>query len=1510
MKNSKIIAKRFSPANTNPVFFCGRHKIITDMFLDLNNFVQNPFHFQRHLHLLVGSSGVGKTALLKYLYRQVLNSKEMTNYIPLYICMKGCENEQDVYLSIVTGLEQSCRQSPYRYQQLERVLKAKTWLNKALLVAPDLANYLRKDMVEFSFFEFLHCLEKNPCPKPMTVDLIKLIQLFARECSLYIFLIFDHMPEILYEENLQGTFSNCFSEMEKYNSRFFSVISMDEEYFYQVKKDRVCEHSGVSRLLQHSNLFVLQKDAQLTSGIEKIIDSTKSGEKFSIFALAPNCDLEKVTASLKTRLVAEFEMVTLQCETDNFETFLRTACDIITEKCENTQKKLLGSLPHTAKILKREIHRQRDLDNVLDYFGQLLLRLDGVLQDSKLAIVMENYEQFIQQERTFSSIKKTNMKEHMALPSPTFIKFYNALLSFSAKCKNIHIIPILRLTPTDQVFYEKSVAYNLLFNSYIWNLRYFSKENTCTFLHEVFNRCGIVLRRKTLEDIHDKTAGIPLILHLIGYYITSFIEKNLIESDVVMLQGNLMSKNEVNDITLTVGELKKYEDDRLRIEINRSICDQLEQKSLDKMYQELWSDVLERVDSKFLKLVMREDIAISALEKKYPHQETMLEIIKFLKVEGFVEEKNKHLYVHELLRQSFSVYKKVSPSIRGGEVNQTRRNSDVGLKKIKHETRRNFSFGEQIIRLKEQHRIRPTERKERQDIKPGSSNDTKIFHLENEQQQNSELMKYMALALDEGPIPTRTTLEKISEKIDVAESYSLEYLQILCRKICEMVNVSSSKYFNAVVGHFTKHQNLYIAVNSTFCSENTINACLMGKKYEQLYLLYKLKYNLEGSQKYLQKSIEFAFQFLYKSINEEKAQMYISDMISLVSKIEDKNTRKNLQEVTDYYYKFIKSIHYKDDSCIPMLLTRQVPKPFLPFLVNCCVFTLEKNIGENTNIACLKLMLTAPQSIKKDNLALQKILPVLSTHSNENVRYSFYDFLIYVIPLLELELRKEVFILLLEASQQEQNNVQKKVIEVINSYILLMPEEETFFLLQNMIGDGNCDLDTWSTIVRLWNILPKTAQQELQGICIKFYAENTDKFATRPSKSIPFLPLIDSGKAILYDYVVQQLHQGNVAALPHLNRILCDLDLEESQQNMIHRLMIEMLHELPNEEQSSFLHYMCNRNFSPQHLLLFRDLENQVEYLCCQLYFFAKYSAEDQQQIISRAKAHLTDSDLLVHSFCQVIAYCSEGDLIDIQKTYANFIAKHGVHNNISQQMIRSAKHIVAKIPGQADDLLKQAFSYLLEKEQSIMFPVILEGVKCFPSDISLGDIQQAVSNVFVLQNSFSPTAMRNFYEFLDCALGFGMRHSLVEKIQKALHEGMNDYKYADIAIPIYLKHFRDYDMVIDLLNTYQLNVHTWHISFAFFDIVPDKLQEIPKLSTNYEQVENLEKLYLHCNIIDIYYRIGEKTLAEEKLNLLLKNAIIPSYRRRILRIQQKWSMKLQLSEAYTESSIHLRELL
>ena len=1509
MKNSKIIANRFSPANTTPVFFCGRHKIITDMFLALNNFVQNPFHFQRHLHLLVGSNGIGKTALLKYLYKQVLNSKEMTNYIPLYVCMKGCKTEKEIYLSLVAGFEQSCRQSPNRYQQLERVLKSKTWLKKALLIAPDLVNYLRTDMVEFSIFEFLHCLEKNPCTKPMTVDLIKLLQLFARECSLYIFATFDHMPQILYEENLQIMFSRCFNEIEKYNSRFFSIVSMEEDYFYNIKNDRVAEHSGISRLLQHSNLLVLQKDSQLTNGIENIIDFTKSGEKFSIFALAPSCDLQKVTASLKSRLVAEFEMVSLQCEIGNFETFLRTACDIITEKCENTQKKLLGSLPNTAKILKREIHRQTELDSVLDYFGQLLIRLDEVMQGNKLVIVMQNYEQFIAQERTFSSIKKANVKEHMALPSPTFIKFFHALLGFSEKCKNIHIIPVLRLTQAEYVFYEKAVAYNLLFNSYIWKLHHFTQENSCLFLREVFNRCGIVIQNKTLEDLHEKAMGVPLILNLIGYYIIAFIEKNLIESDAVMLHSNLMSKNDVNDITLTIGQLKKYEDDRVRIQVNKDICEQIQQKSLEKIYQELWSDVSQRVDTKFLKLLMNEDIAISELQKKYPHEETMIELIKLLKSEGFVEEKNKHLYVHDLLRKSFSIYKQVSPSIRGGEVNQTRRNVQLGLKKVRHETRRNFSFNEQIIRVKNKHKILPTEKKERQDIQIGLNNDTKIFNLNSEHQKN-EVVEYMTLSLQEGQIPTRNTLEKISSQINIEDSSSLEYLQVLCQKICEQVNVSSSKYLNAVVSHFSKHQNLYIAVNSTFCSENILNACLMGKKYEQLHLLYQLKYKIEESQKYLKRSIEFAFQFLHKSIHEEKAQAYISNVIHLVSKIENADTRKDLQNVADYYYRFIKSVHNKDDHCTQMLFTRKIPTLFLPFLVNCCVSTIEKDIGENTNISCLKLMLKSPHSIKKDNLALQKILPVLSTHSNENVRYCFYDFLIYVIPLLELELRKEVFILLLDASQQEQSKVQAKVIEVINSYILLMPEEETFFLLQNMIDDGNCDLNTWMTLVRLWNILPKAAQQELQGTCIKFYAQNTDKFIAKPTLSIPFLPLIHSGKATLHDYVILHLHQKNVAVLPHINRILCDLDLEESQQNTICSLMMEMLQSLPANEQCTYLPYICNQHFSPQHLQRLTNCQERVEYLCCQLYFFAKYSPEEQQQIIATVKSRLTESDLLVEKFCHIVAYCSDNDLQDVQKIYSNFIDKHGVHNHISQQIIRSAKHIAAKIPQQANDLLQKIFSYLLDREQSIIFPVIIEGLKYFPQDIAHGDIQQAVSNIFVLQNSFSPEAMRNFYEFLDQALGFGLRHSLVEKIQEALHEGMNDYKYADIAIPIYLKHFRNHEAVIDLLNIYQLNVHTWHIPFAFLDIFPDKLEGIPKLKTNYEQVKNLEKLYLQCNIVDIYYRIGEKTLAEEKLNLLLKNAIIPSYRRRILRIQQKWSMKLQLSNTYTESSIFLRELL
>ena len=380
--------------------------------------------------------------------------------------------------------------------------------------------------------------------------------------------------------------------------------------------------------------------------------------------------------------------------------------------------------------------------------------------------------------------------------------------------------------------------------------------------------------------------------------------------------------------------------------------------------------------------------------------------------------------------------------------------------------------------------------------------------------------------------------------------------------------------------------------------------------------------------------------------------------------------------------------------------------------------------------------------------------------------------------------------------------------------------------------------------------------------------------------------------------------------LPHLNRILCDLDLEESQQSTICSLMMEMLQSLPPSEQRSSLRYICNQHFSPQHLQQLTSCREQIEYLCCQLYFFTKYSTEEQQQIIATVKPRLTESDLLVRDFCQVVAYCSESDLQEIQKTYTDFIEKNGVHNHISQQIIRSAKHIAAKIPQQANELLQKIFSHLLYKEQSIIFPVILEGLKYFPHDISHGDIQQAVSNIFVLQNSFSPETMRNFYAFLDQALGFGLRHSLVEKIQEALHEGMNDYKYADIAIPIYLKHFRNHEAVIDLLNIYQLNVHTWHIPFAFLDIFPEKLETIPKLTMNYEQVKNLEKLYLQCNIIDIYYRIGEKDLAEEKLNLLLKNAIIPSYRRRILRIQQKWSMKLQLSDSYTKSSVLLRELL
>merc|ERR1711976_640937 len=128
----------------------------------------------------------------------------------------------------------------------------------------------------------------------------------------------------------------------------------------------------------------------------------------------------------------------------------------------------------------------------------------------------------------------------MALPSPTFIKFFNALLGFSTKCKNIHIIPIVRLTQSEYIFYEKILAYNLLMNSHTWKLQHFSQENSCVFLREIFNRCGIVIHEKTLEDIHRKAMGIPLILNLIGYYIISFIEKNLIESDVVMLQNNLM----------------------------------------------------------------------------------------------------------------------------------------------------------------------------------------------------------------------------------------------------------------------------------------------------------------------------------------------------------------------------------------------------------------------------------------------------------------------------------------------------------------------------------------------------------------------------------------------------------------------------------------------------------------------------------------------------------------------------------------------------------------------------------------------------------------------------------------------------------------------------------------------------------------------------------------------------------------------------------------------------------
>ncbi|WP_372365948.1 hypothetical protein [Candidatus Uabimicrobium sp. HlEnr_7] len=1495
MKNTKIIANRFSPANTNPVFFCGRHRITTEMFLALNNFEQSTSHFQKHLHLLVGAKGTGKTALLKHLHKQIINSKEMVKFLPIYVCMKMCETEKSIYLSIVAGLEQSCRQNPYRHQQLERVLKKKLWLNEASFIAPHLTRYLRKDMTEFTIFEFLRSLEKNPCSYPMTVDLVKLLHLLVNKCSLNIFITFDHMFKALQQEKFQELLTDCFNEIEKFNSRIFSIIAIEEENFRTVKNTALeQEQSGTSRLLQHSNLSLLKSDIHLTNSIDGIINSTKGGERFSVFAIAPNCGWEKVTSAFKSRLVAEFETVTLECNTDNFETFLREACDVITEKCDSINKASFTSTS-TAKMLKIEIHRKTDLDEVIAYFGKLLTRLDSIIGE-KLVIVLENYQQFIQQQRTFSTIKKNSIKEQFLLPSPTFIKFFNALFNYVSNCKNIHIIPVMQMPLREYSFYEKHLVSNMLSNANMWQLGPFSDENTSIFLSEIFSRCGLVLQNKTITNIYQKTKGNPLLLNLVGYYVISLIEKHLVKNDVSLLHTNLMTKNKIKDGLLTVGQLKQYTDERVRIEVNQIFCHKIQEKTLHSIYRELWNDLTEKTSAEVIKYLLEEDLLSRETKKKYLNAEKISETTKYLKNEGLIEEKDNIIFIHDVIRDTFKVYQNKFSSTENVIASQPQ-------KKI------SFDASQQIIRLKNKHKISPTEKKHRRDIDPSTNNDTKILHLDSMSATNhNELLEYVTILTKEGQIPTRSVLEKISEKINLDDEISLGYLGILCQKICENTGIINNNATIAVINNFKQHNNLYIAINSAFCSENILNACIMGKKYEQLHKLYKLKYTLEQSQTYLQKTIEFSFQYIQTSIVLQETPKLICETMFLVSQINNEELQKNLYSVGEYYHRFINIIHNKSDHCTDLLLAEQMPILFLPYLMNCCVNTIEQNIGEATNIACLQLLLQFPQCIKKHPALFHKILPILSTHTNTNVRYSFYDFLIYAIPMLEVELRKEVFILLLDASQQEQHKVQSKVIEVINSYILLMPEEETFFLLQSMIENDNCDFDVWVTLMRLWNILPENAQTSLKESCVIFYAQNTEKFQRQPLKAVPFLHLIQSEQELLYNYILKQLCSNDSSILPHINNILMDIELQKNQQQDIRNLLIDIIKLIPKKEQRAYL--LCNKYFTPQDLDIFDHSLEQVEYLNCQMHFFGQYSSEEQQEIINQLKHHLTSSVLLIHNLHKITMYCSVNDLEEFMQICTNFIKENGPEDKISQEIMRNAKYLFVRLPQETNELFNVIFSYLLDSKYYISYPAILEGLNYFPSDISLRDIQQAISNIFNIQPVFSDKTIRYFYEFLDLALGFGLRYSLVEKIQKVLGTGIRDYKYAEIAMPIYLKHFHKYEEVFSLLDIYQLNVQTWHIAFAFFNIFPEKLDNVAKLKSNYEQVKNLENVYLEYKIIDICYRLGEQTLAEEKLNSLLKNAIIPSYKRHALQIQQKWSIKLHLDNNYVTSSLSLKELI
>ena len=1537
MENNDLITNRFSPGNSNPVFFAGRKQEIMEILLHLHNF---RYYYSgscpQHILILKGEDGVGKTAFLQRLKKQVLD--EVNYYVPVFSSISQFLQGPNIfYKNFFSEIEKAISNSAWRREALGKFFKNKGWPRVAVKISPALATVASELAAmegKVSALRPFFKIVSHAYQSPGDLKEILLFTNWLLEASeMFLLWMVDDFEQLKSAPELLEIIVQGLAEVEKYQRRQCVVLAIESrEMEEMVNSFQSSQNSGIAPLLQNNTLIGVDSERQLALAIENLIGYLSAREKLVLVNISAELDRKKATTSLKNRCAAQFVTAGIRYAGDShIDCLAQWGEELIAEvdklmQNSDAAKQLVfvqADAIDSCRSLQQELAQQREFSTALVLFTRLLAQLDKQLQkapEASLVVFIENFEKWIgpEGESTRRMIGAKSRRGDTLLyqsrfiaPTTAFVEFFNAINRSIHSLASIALVAVTSIQEFETAFTLENKADKIFTKSPTFELIPLSKYDAIHMLKEIAARSGVMLTSDIAVDIYNHLGGMPLHLQYCGYNLLADMVQTIPSDEIGTLKECLLKMYNAQSHGSN-SRLQEGPDGRARLMMPIDYYHNNAPSTVDDFYRLLLKKIRPRLGRDILEKLCEGPMSPAALL-----------IVLEGKHQGITEaniiDQIEEIKAIKLIDNSQGQVGFVNPWLKEFVKNLFEQKKATGTlpdKKITRAiTRQRLQTSPVNLRTR---RLTPS-----------------VAFAQIQQTAGKDLLIEATTWIGKRQLPSCKLLDMLSQQISLVEGNdkfrdTMRYIYSLCSCIIDKLELDTDigQAISLLKEHLVSSQkqqgqpNLYSALNDTFLSEKALEQIEQQQDYYLSAKFHLLKYAITSDSGNWDQAVAAFWQAFTGQSTSEGMYRLSLEIEERMPRIADDKGHKQLnicQTILESARQLL-SLEERDSHRylqqeLVRLIPSHLPKEFHEYFVGYLQKLIDKEPALRQG-ALETLGLYGHIVNENSQLLLQ-----LTEHAQQSgpTGRAALTALMRLFPYLNKQQKRQVIIVLEEAVMHHPDLTRRQQIlrELSECPLLYEADELAAFFYGAIKNEGNVSVKahSWMALARVKKLCSEEFQQEMSSFLIEYYDDLLPE--------LPYASLLSYTQVLLltYDEPMQLtdslgklldvlLAQSDViyccqaSPLPPIYPLLS----QEQKQRFRDRLR-EWLSSSNSKEKSLVL----------AHLPFCTDAAEQADLITAMpaeyLPALRRLGGE-----LSEFTGALSEEarDVLWYKCLDLVALPNSGyeaveQLREIYRSALEIAMAMACHFP-PQRTARLANLIAAAtdqgLPLSGDNSLLPLLHCLpyfdADHQQQIL-------EKCrqrlVPGEVSLEELANILAILAWPQDPVTITdeeilvwlrSEMNAHpeQLLASATAFFGRtwKKLPEGLQHNICQDTLPYlcfsEYASPVTIFLVKAMGDAPEFMRWAYIYQFAPGTCHLAFSLYEIFPELLADTLWLEDNYHRVRQQDPYWLGLKMADFHQSVGSYVRAQELLNWVLENNSSLIIKRAALRQRRYWELQ------------------